>query len=120
MRPLAKFVLGVLVIPLVASATTSDQRLSYYCEFYEQCRLQFTQAAHAYVSSLPQNEQAAAQVGNWTVPSKVDEHLLTDYLYLPAKEKTENLIVISSGVHGVEAFAGSAIQKWFLTELLPQ
>jgi hypothetical protein len=48
------------------------------------------------------------------VPSQNDDDLFVDYLYLPAKRKTKTLVVLTSGVHGIETFAGAAVQFLFL------
>ncbi len=53
------------------------------------------------------------------VPSKDGEDLSVDILTIPAEEKAENVLVISSGVHGAEAAPGSAMQELFLKEYLP-
>ena len=54
------------------------------------------------------------------VPSKIDNDLTIDYAYFAAEKKPTSLLILSSGVHGVEAFAGSAIQQMFLEEILPK
>lgn len=40
-------------------------------------------------------------------------------VHFPAREK-RNLVVILSGVHGIEGFAGSAVQRHFLGRVLPK
>ncbi|HMN69488.1 MAG TPA: M14 family metallopeptidase, partial [Bdellovibrionales bacterium] len=59
------------------------------------------------------------EVGEWRVPSRTDDDLFVDWTYLPATLSPERLIVLSSGVHGLETYAGSAIQTMFLKELWP-
>jgi hypothetical protein len=54
------------------------------------------------------------------VPNKADKDLTVDILTLPAQEKAENVLVISSGVHGAEGPPGSALQELFLKEFLPE
>jgi len=39
---------------------------------------------------------------------------------VPAQKRGKKLIIISSGVHGIEGFAGSALQRMFMAELLPK
>ncbi len=56
----------------------------------------------------------------WTIPSKVHEDLYVDYLWLPALKKQKRLFVLTSGIHGSETYAGSAIQQMFMEEILPQ
>jgi hypothetical protein len=65
----------------------------------------------------------ACQIGYWAVPSKSDTDLFVDYLWLAPTDKTvkpEKCFVITSGIHGSEGYAGSAIQSMFLSEILPR
>ncbi len=48
----------------------------------------------------------------------MDDGLFIDILHLPPNQNTGKLLVISSGVHGVEGYPGSAVQQMFLNELL--
>ena len=54
------------------------------------------------------------------IPTEKEEKLFTDLLYLPQIENQEKrrLLILSSGVHGVEAFTGHALQMLFLKEFL--
>ncbi len=101
------------------AAVSDSVRLSYFCASYETCREQFNRTAQAFIDKLPAAERAKAQVGKWKIPSKVDDSLYTDWLFLPARKEPKSLVVVTSGVHGVEGFMGSAIQKYLLEELLP-
>lgn len=55
---------------------------------------------------------------SYQVPSERDQDLTVDYLEAPATRVNRTLLVLTSGVHGSEAFTGSAIQTMFLTELM--
>ncbi len=57
-------------------------------------------------------------LGAIDVPSQTDTDLTVDYLVLPATERAENVLVISSGVHGAEGPTGSAMQELFFRENL--
>jgi predicted deacylase len=56
---------------------------------------------------------------SWQVPSRTDDDLFVDSLFLPALERRDRLLVLTSGVHGSESYAGAAVQFMFLSELLP-
>lgn len=66
--------------------------------------------------SLP----GAPEVGRWEVPSRTDTDLEVHHAYWPALQKKERLIIIVSGVHGPESYAGHAIQMRFLNEVFPR
>lgn len=57
---------------------------------------------------------------SWTVPSRTDGDLAVDAVYFPPSRKPEKLFVIISGTHGLEAYAGHAIQAMFLKEIFPR
>lgn len=51
------------------------------------------------------------------IPSFTAENLVADTLYLPpASKKKERLLIIVSGIHGIEGYVGSALQNLFLEE----
>lgn len=53
------------------------------------------------------------------VESKMEKDLYVDAFYLPAKLSSERLVVLTSGVHGSESYAGSAILDYFISKSLP-
>jgi hypothetical protein len=53
-------------------------------------------------------------------PSVLDTDLSVDYAYFPATEDKKNLILLVSGIHGPETYAGAAVQMMFLREYFPK
>lgn len=47
------------------------------------------------------------------------DDLYIDNLYLPSKDKKENLIVLTTGVHGMEGYIGSVMLDVFFEEIYP-
>lgn len=41
-------------------------------------------------------------------------------IYWPAKKHTDKLLVLFSGTHGIEAFVGSAVQRWLIDQSFMQ
>ena len=56
------------------------------------------------------------EAGRLPVPNARDASLGIDYVYIPAKSRPRNLVVMSSGIHGVEAPAGVVFQDVLLGE----
>ena len=54
------------------------------------------------------------QVGRLRTPSASDASLGIDYVFIPAKSANKNLIIMNSGIHGVEAPAGVVFQDFLL------
>ncbi len=87
----------------------------FYPTHYEESRNHFLNLADNFKSI------SGVKVYNQRVPSKSTEPLFIDALYLPQQsEPKTNLVIVTSGIHGVEAFTGAAIQARFLTKTLKQ
>ncbi len=95
----------------MAEMPSSIVNTDYYSDSYESARMRFRESSERLSSSTKD-----AQIWQFHVPSRTEPDLTVDYLYLPAQEKMEKLLIITSGVHGAEGFAGSAIQLMFMNE----
>ena len=83
----------------------------FYPQNYEESRFTFKET----VIDLKQTVAPNLSEITLRVPSQTDAHLTIDGLYIPQQNKNqERLFIITSGVHGVEAFAGAALQIEFL------
>ena len=67
---------------------------------------------------LARRAERPSEIGRWTVPSRTESDLSVDHVYFPALERNDTLFVISSGIHGLEAYTGAAIQGLFLDQVL--
>lgn len=85
----------------------------YFLDTYDEARTRFRGAAQALQAVLPE-----AEIGQIPVPSETDADLTMDWLYVPATGAPEKLLIVTSGVHGIEAFAGSAVQHMMLSEMV--
>ncbi len=110
MRLLFKILSFLITIVSYVQAEVKLEQ-TYYSKNYEEARSRFQTLAEGLKRQNPD-----VFVWQFQVPSKTDTGLTVDYLYLPAKEKKQHLFVLTSGVHGMEAFAGSAVQLMFLKE----
>jgi hypothetical protein len=93
----------------------SSLAASFYPKNYEESRTEFRKVAKSLQITYPN-----LIYNFYLVPSKIDQDLTTDYIFIPAKLETKKLLIITSGVHGVETFTSSAIQQLFLKEILPK
>lgn len=97
--------------------TRRDQRrLRYFPASYQQARTQFRASA-----ATLKRRFGELEVSKIVVASRADRDLTIDYCYLPPKPGPgpRKLVVMTSGVHGVEGFVGSAMQQLFMREVLP-
>ena len=66
------------------------------------------QAFQKIIEKIPKAEK-----GHWKIPYKIED-LFVDWAFLPPSKQKENLIVLLSGVHGIESFATTALQRALL------
>lgn len=59
--------------------------------------------------------QGLGELRSHAVPSKKESDLTIETLYIPpASGLKERLLILTSGIHGIEGFTGSALQSYFL------
>ena len=89
----------------------NPEQLQYFRESYPDCREAFRDA----VANIPYD---SIRAGGISINSKVDSDLTVDWCYIPAKIKNKRLLILNSGLHGIEGYTGSAIQLMFLDKIL--
>ncbi|MBT3241846.1 MAG: DUF2817 domain-containing protein [Bacteroidetes bacterium] len=126
MKNLSKFkrhyfavLFGLIVFccqPLTMNAQTAipdGERLKYFDSSYEDCRQQFISDSKQL--SKKYNDVKLMKIN---VPSKLDDELFVDVCYVPAQGNPKRLLILSSGIHGIEGYVGNAIQELFVKEFL--
>lgn len=83
-------------------------KASYFKQSYQECREQFLRLAQ----KVP-----GYDLKNITIPSETDKELITDLAYFPVAN-AKKLVIINSGMHGIEGFVGSAMQAQFIENYL--
>lgn len=63
--------------------------------------------------------QKPIEMGSWKIESKVDPNLSVDYTWLPPTKRSQKLLILVTGIHGSETYAGAAILKLIMEEILP-
>lgn len=89
------------------------EALDYLHETYDDCRFAFRESANRLVM-----QYEGVDVLKIPVAGKTDPDLTIDCCYIPAQATTENLLILSSGVHGIEGFLGSAVQLMVMEDVL--
>ncbi len=84
----------------------SQARAYFYPESYEESRNHLDDKVKILKNTYPDLIQEA-----YAISSDLSDDLKTDFVVIPSlNKKSKKLIIISSGIHGVEAFTGSALQ----------
>ena len=63
------------------------------------------------------NDGVAVEVSEYAIDAK--DNLYIDNLYLPANKEKKNLVVLTTGVHGMEGYIGSVMLDVFFEEIYP-
>ena len=101
--------------PQAVTQKVNSDNLKYFQESYDDCRKSFLAEAGK-IKGIYKN----VNISNLKIESKVDPDLTIDYFYIPAQKIFERLLILTSAVHGVEGYVGSAVQQMFLKELLKE
>lgn len=99
------------------AAQSVKPSVEYYPSDYDEARRDFLKLVES-IKGSPSYRERPIQSESFQVPSSKDSNLFVDYFYLPPTQQTDTLLVLVSGVHGMEAFTGHAVQKMFMSELL--
>lgn len=103
---------SLLLLAGFMSIAQAETHSTFYKENYETSRQQFLQNVEDLKTTIPNLKHQAH-----AIPSQITQDLYTDSLYLPPPSgKTDRLLVILSGTHGVEGYVGSALQNIFIKE----
>lgn len=89
--------------------------LAYFLPGYDDSRAAFRALAERAAARYRDAERGAI-----AVPSARDTDLTIDWLYIPAQAQPRRLLILTSGIHGAEGPAGAAVQRHFMTEVLPE
>jgi len=99
--------------PVAVKQPADLKNLIYFQDSYEECRKSFILSA-----SKITGKYENVLISKLKVESKKDQDLTIDYCYIPAQNKFKRLLILSSAVHGIEGYVGSAVQQMFMEELL--
>ena len=86
--------------------------IRYFSGTYEESRDSFTEASLELQSLFD-----SVKVFRQSVPCETDSDLTIDYCYLPPAGEKSKLLILTSGIHGIEGITGSAVQRMFMDRL---
>ena len=113
-------VLAIIYISIGFNKLSFDDRFdtasdysSYYSNSYESARDSFRVTAGRLALTYEN-----VQLKEIVVPCSFDDDLTLGVCYIPAQGDGQNLLILSSGVHGVEGYVGHAAQMLFIKEFI--
>ncbi len=93
--------------------SSPEDYTQYFPQNYKDAKVRFAdmtdEAAHRF---------EGVSVFSIAVPSALDDGLTLDICYIPAQKDSANLLILSSGVHGVEGYVGHAVQEFFADQYI--
>lgn len=84
---------------------------SFFLDDFDSCRAAFKTLARKAVRHFPRSERSR-------IPVRQSQEPIDALLLRRGRKPSRKLVILSSGVHGVEGFAGSAVQRKLLTDML--
>ena len=109
---------NIIFILLALTGTQSlaeKNPIDYFPESYDASKARFLGYAEQIKNKFARVEHESIVVG---ADHLTGTHITVDTLYIPAQKNPKKLIVLTSGTHGPEGYAGSALQALFVEELL--
>ncbi|MBL7111809.1 MAG: DUF2817 domain-containing protein [Bacteroidales bacterium] len=101
------------IFPGTRDVEVNQANLAYFQENYDDARSEFLSHAKDLADKYEN-----VRLFKYKVESKTDANLIMDLCYIPAQQNTRRLLIITSGLHGIEGYTGSAIQQMFMKEFL--
>ena len=101
--------------PQAVTQKVNPDNLKYFQESYVDCRKSFLDEANKMKEMYKD-----VQISGLNIKSKKDPDLTIDYCYIPAQKRFKRLLILTSAVHGIEGYVGSAVQQMFLKELVKE
>ncbi|MFM6930501.1 MAG: M14 family metallopeptidase [Bdellovibrio sp.] len=102
----------LLISTALAEEPSTTQRLQSF-------KTSFADARASFLANIEELKQHNPHLRTHTVqiPTRTSENLQMDVAYIPPLSgKKERLLILTSGVHGMEGFVGSALQNQFTKE----
>lgn len=118
-------IIGIILIPVICGITyfyiafnnytmeddyeINKNNLVYFNDSYDEARKDFRLKSNELTLKYPGTKKF-----NVPVKSNKDTNLTIDFCFIPGSEQADRIIILSSGVHGVEGYVGSAVQLFFM------
>ena len=91
----------------------NENNLVYFNDSYDDARKNFRLKSDELILKYP-----GAKKFDLPVTSNKDTNLTIDFCFIPGSESADKIIILSSGVHGLEGYVGSAVQLFFMANYI--
>lgn len=102
-------------------AAPDQALLGYFEPDYERSRAEFRRLAQGLDEAYRGVERGAIAVpAHGEARGDARGELTIDWVHVPAQARPRRLLIVTSGIHGVEGPVGSAVQRYFMDAVLPR
>ena len=116
---LALLLLVTLVVPYIILAVDRQEPVAEEYAYSDVFFNEYDEVRAHLAETVEELETAGHEVEFYSHPIDEADGLYIDTLYLASKKEQKNLIVLTTGVHGIEGYIGSVMLDVFWTELYP-
>ena len=118
-------IIGIILIPIIGGISyfyiafnnysleddyqVNENNLTYFYDSYDEARKNFRLKSDELTVKYPGTKKF-----DIPVKSNEDTNLTIDFCFIPGSKKADKIIILSSGVHGLEGYTGSAVQLFFI------
>lgn len=109
-------ILGPYIVLKAVSQEPAQEDYSYKSSFFTD----YDDVRNNLQQRVAKLEAAGMDVQFYSHPIDEEDGLYIDNIYLPSQSEKKNLIVFTTGVHGIEGYIGSVMMDVFFEELYSQ
>lgn len=116
---LAVLLLCTLLVPRIILLGVTQEKVAEDCNYGEVFFTEYDEVRAHFLDKVAEFKAAGVAVQAESYAIAAEEGLYIDSLYVPATAEQTNLIVLTTGVHGIEGYIGSVMLDVFWEEVYP-
>ena len=111
--------LATLVVPHIILAVDTQEEVAENYNYREVFFTKYDEVRAHFAEKLSELRTKGYEVQSESYDIGVEEGLYIDSAYIPSTAEKKNLIVLTTGVHGIEGYIGSVMLDVFWDEVFP-
>lgn len=111
--------LCTLLVPRLILLGVTQEKVAEDCNYGDVFFNEYDEVRAHFLDKVKEFEAEGVAVQSESFEISAEEGLFIDSLYVPAGKEQTNLIVLTTGVHGIEGYIGSVMLDVFWKEVYP-
>ena len=116
---LAILLICFLLVPRIILLGVTQEKVAEDCNYGDVFFNEYEEVRAHFLEKVEEFKVDGVKVQSESYEIAAEEDLYIDSLYVPAKSEQTNLIVLTTGVHGIEGYIGSVMLDVFWEEVYP-